>query len=73
MQKATTVKPLCRLSTSTSKCLLEGTVYANCILQHMDDIQKDMCSAQFMAFKDCVTKNVMVFFSRLMNQFGRQW
>lgn len=33
--------------------------YGKCVATHIDDIQKDICTKEFLAFKECVQKHVL--------------
>ena len=36
----------------------QSVVYGKCVASHMEDIQKDICAKEFLAFKECVQKHV---------------
>ena len=47
--------PLKRLAVAaTTTCAAPASVYGKCILANYQDAKKDMCAAEFRAFKDCV-------------------
>jgi len=36
----------------------KSVAYGKCVVAHVDDIQKDICSKEFRAFKECVEQAV---------------
>ena len=62
MTAATTVpaaeritRPLRRLAvSSTTTCAVPAKAYGTCMVANYQDARKDMCAAEFVAFKNCV-------------------
>ncbi|KAH7106524.1 hypothetical protein BKA62DRAFT_826044 [Auriculariales sp. MPI-PUGE-AT-0066] len=62
MSSATTVpaaermtRPLRRMAvSSTTTCAVAAKAYGACMVANYQDAKKDMCAAEFVAFKDCV-------------------
>ena len=51
--------PIKRLAVAaTTTCAGPASVYGKCILSNYQDVKKDMCAAEFRAFKDCVQTTV---------------
>jgi len=47
--------PIKRLAiAATATCTAPASAYGKCILASYQDTKKDMCAAEFRAFKDCV-------------------
>jgi hypothetical protein len=46
-----------RLHSSRLRC--KSVAYSQCVAVHVEDIQKDICSKEFRAFKDCVQQAVL--------------
>ncbi|KAI8815869.1 uncharacterized protein EV422DRAFT_572342 [Fimicolochytrium jonesii] len=44
------------LAAAVSTCSAPAAVYGQCINKIFGDVQKDSCRAEFVAFKECVTK-----------------
>lgn len=51
-------RPAKRLIQATSKCSTSAEAYGQCILLHYQDLKKGICEAEFVAFKQCVGKNL---------------
>ncbi|KAI9636350.1 uncharacterized protein MKK02DRAFT_45057 [Dioszegia hungarica] len=54
--------PLQTLAKASKSCATQSLAYGKCIGKSYQDVSKDMCQAEFQAFKDCVQKS-----------FGRRW
>lgn len=49
---------------TTSSCAVQATNYGKCIMASYTDVNKDMCSAEFLLFKDCLRNAVcQIFFT----------
>ncbi|KIM24505.1 hypothetical protein M408DRAFT_75774 [Serendipita vermifera MAFF 305830] len=47
--------PLKRFATATTiTCSTTAATYGQCMLKSYQDVKKDMCQKEFLAFKDCV-------------------
>jgi hypothetical protein len=46
-----------RLRSSRLRC--KSVAYSKCVVVHVEDIQKDICSKEFRAFTDCVQQAVL--------------
>ncbi|RSH83371.1 uncharacterized protein EHS24_007051 [Apiotrichum porosum] len=55
-------QPLKTLARASQSCAKQSLVYGACIGKSYQEVHKDMCAAEFQAFKDCVQKAV-----------GRKW
>ena len=55
------ISPIKRLATATTvTCATPAAAYGECILKSYQDVRKDMCQKEFLAFKDCVQTAVRV-------------
>jgi hypothetical protein len=53
--------PLKRFATAaTVTCATAGKAYGQCILASYQDVKKDMCHKEFLAFKECVQTAVSI-------------
>ena len=50
--------PIKRLAVAATTCAGLASVYGKCILANYQDVKKDICAAEFRAFKDCVQTTV---------------
>lgn len=56
------LKPLRRLALhSTTTCATHASAYGKCIVSKYEDVQKDMCKAEFEKFGRCMREAVCVF------------
>jgi NADH dehydrogenase [ubiquinone] 1 alpha subcomplex assembly factor 8 len=55
------ISPIKRFATATTvTCSTSAVAYGECILKSYQDVRKDMCQKEFLAFKDCVQTAVRV-------------
>jgi NADH dehydrogenase [ubiquinone] 1 alpha subcomplex assembly factor 8 len=67
MNPAKSSPPLKRFATATTvTCATAAKVYGQCILASYQDVKKDMCQKEFLAFKECVQTTVSI----TMNHFA---
>ena len=53
------IGPIKRLAVAaTTTCAAPASAYGKCVLANYQDAKKDMCAAEFRAFKDCVQTTV---------------
>ncbi|RSH92233.1 hypothetical protein EHS25_008648 [Saitozyma podzolica] len=55
-------QPLKTLAKAATSCSAQSAAYGRCIGKSYQEVSKDMCQAEFLAFKECVQKAV-----------GRKW
>ncbi|RUP43342.1 hypothetical protein BC936DRAFT_137324 [Jimgerdemannia flammicorona] len=58
-------------SHSSTTIATKAAAYGKCITNHLQDVQKDICSAEFQQFKTCVQKSVSL--SLWYFQFARMF
>ncbi|BFZ62457.1 hypothetical protein YB2330_003551 [Saitoella coloradoensis] len=56
MTRSAQGKPLQRLASSISACSAQSAVYGKCVVVQYENIHKNACEKEFLAFKECVTK-----------------
>jgi NADH dehydrogenase [ubiquinone] 1 alpha subcomplex assembly factor 8 len=55
------ISPIKRFATATTvTCSKPAAAYGECILKSYQDVRKDMCQKEFLAFKNCVQTAVRV-------------
>lgn len=54
----TKVRPAARLMQASAQCLELGAAYGQCVLKTYNNMAKDACEKEFLAFKACVTKAI---------------
>ncbi|GMF06043.1 unnamed protein product [Ambrosiozyma monospora] len=47
-----------QLMGATAQCATQSTAYGQCILKHYENINKDVCAAEFQVFKQCVQEHL---------------
>ncbi|KAL1921270.1 uncharacterized protein VTP21DRAFT_10986 [Calcarisporiella thermophila] len=43
---------------SMGQCSSQATAYGMCVTSKLEEVRKDLCAAEFQAFKNCVQKAV---------------
>ena len=53
-------QPLKTLAKASKSCAGQSAAYGKCIAASYHDVSKDMCQAEFAAFKDCVQVGILI-------------
>lgn len=52
------VKQVSKLMNATLQCTVLSTAYGNCMMKNYQNVSKDACVQEFLAYKECVKKHL---------------
>ena len=58
MTRHRSLAPLNRLSMAAGQCPAQAEKYGQCMLRHYQEMERDVCAAEFRAFLTCVRERL---------------